>query len=178
MSNLPQVIDTDAFARIEEVAKLHLQNKTPYQIGKELGIKTIEAKQAIAQWQEIVQNDMNSRDAARDYLNDMVHRYEELMREARDNLANLKSMSFDEKISAQINTTLKLIGELDAKRVEFLQKAGLLDASDLGDELAEREEREALIIDVMKNTLCENCKNNVGLRIEEVMAADTVVYNN
>lgn len=155
------IIDSDAFKFMEDVAKLHLRNRTPYQIAREMGCKVVEAKAAIAQWEMVVRNDMDAKDAAKDHLNAMVKRYELLMREAQDNLDNLKDMAFDEKVSAQINATLKSIADFDAKRVDLLQKAGLLDAHDLGDELAEREDREAKILNILRNDLCDNCKHHV-----------------
>jgi len=155
------IVDSEAFKFIEDVAELHLKNKSPYQIARELGCKVVDARAAIAQWQEIVRSDMDSRDAARDHLNDMVQRYELLMAEARSNLDNLNDLSFDEKVSAQINATLKNIAEFDKTRVDLLQKAGILDNNDLGDELAEREEREQIIISILQNDLCPDCKQVV-----------------
>lgn len=159
---LPAVIDTDAFDRIKEVADLYVQGVTsPYTISRRLGIKAVEARQAIEQWHEIIQNDPASQDEARDALNVMLQRYDKLLEEANENLKNLKSMIFDEKVSAQINATMKNIADFDAKRVDLLQKAGLLDAHDLGDELVEREEREALILGILRDDLCGDCKITV-----------------
>lgn len=162
------IIDSDAFKRMEEVAELHLKGKTPYAIAKQLKIKVVEAKHSIAQWQDIVNSDMSSRDAARDHLNAMVQRYDRLISESHDNLKNLQDMSFDEKVSAQINATLKNIADFDAKRVDLLQKAGLLDASDLGDELAEMEEKHQILIDILRNDLCEHCKPHVMHKLKRV----------
>jgi hypothetical protein len=164
MSEL-EVIDTPAFDRIKDVAELHLQSKSPYQISRALGIKVGEALEAIRQWQEIINNDMASRDAARDFLNTMVQRYEVLISEANDNLENIKSLEFNDKNANQINATLRLIADLDAKRVDLLQKAGLLDAADLGDELAMREEREAAVLDILRNDLCDHCQPVVRAKL-------------
>lgn len=167
--SLPAIIDTDAFARIEGVADLYSQGVTsPYTIARRLGIKVVEARQSIEQWHEIIREDADSRDAARDALNVMLQRYDKLLTEANDNLSNLKSMEFDEKVSAQINTTIKVIGDLDKTRVDLLQKAGLLENSDLGDELAEREEREAVIISILQNDLCEDCKYVVKNKLTQI----------
>lgn len=107
--------------------------------------------------QEIVRDDLEARDAAKDHLNDMVARYQYLMDEAQKNLDDLKALAFDEKVSAQINATLKNIADWDAKRVDYLQKAGLYDQGGLGDELAEREEREQQILQILRNDLCPDC---------------------
>ena len=162
------LIDSDAFAEIERVAELHVQGKTPYAIAKELGIKAVEAKKAIAQWQTMLQQDNEAKDVARDYLNRLVAHFDKLIEKSYENLDNLRLLSFDAQISAQINTTLKNLSEYEAKRVDLLQKAGLLDASDLGDELAERERREAILIDILRNHLCDDCKQEVAVQLGKV----------
>lgn len=167
--SLPAVIDTDAFDFIERVAKLYTEGVTsPYTIARRLNIKVVEARHAIEQWQEIIRNDADAQDAARDALNVMLQRYDILLTEANKNLQDLKGLSFDEKISAQINTTIKTIGDLDKTRVDLLQKAGLLDAHDLGDEIVERENREKMILDILRNDLCDNCKVVVRDKISKL----------
>lgn len=163
------VIESDAFESMEKVAKLHLEGHSPYAIARRLSIKVVEAKASIEQWQEIVANDMDSRDAARDHLNDMVKRYDTLLVELNANLDNLKTLEYDEKVSAQINTTIKSIADVDAKRVDLLQKAGLYDAGSLGDEIAVREQREALILSVLRNDLCPDCRKATMLKVKYLM---------
>lgn len=162
------VIESDAFRQMEKVAERHLMGHSPYKIARDLHIKVVEARAAIEQWQEVVNKDMQSRDAARDHLNAMVRRYDNLIAEANVNLDNLKSLEYDEKVSAQINSTIKTIGDLDKVRVDLLQKAGLLDAHELGDELAEREAREEAIINILRNDLCENCRMDVARKLQSL----------
>lgn len=176
---VPAIVDTDAFKMLEKVADLAMQGKSEYQIGRALQIKAVEARAYMRQWQELLNEDMASRDAARDHLNTMVARYERLIEQSNENLDNLKAMVFDEKVSAQINSTLKNIADFDAKRVDLLQKAGLLDAHDLGDELAEREQREEMLLNILRNDLCDDCRMVVARRLQEVtnVVEATVVYD-
>jgi hypothetical protein len=167
--SLPAIIDTDTFEFIEKVAGLYTQGVTsPHTIARRLGIKVVEARSAIEQWQEIIRHDSDAQDAARDALNVMLQRYDILLTEANQNLNDLKGLAFDEKISAQINTTIKTIADLDKTRVDLLQKAGLLDANELGDELAEREERETMILGILKNDLCHECRITVRDKISKL----------
>jgi hypothetical protein len=156
------IIDSNAFEKIMEVANLYADGVTsPYTIARRLNIKVVEAKAAIEQWHEMIRTDIDSSDVAKDALNVMLQRYDKLLEEANKNLKDLQGLAFDEKVSAQINATLKNIADFDAKRVDLLQKAGLLDAHELGDELAEREEREAMIIGILQHDLCDDCKEVV-----------------
>lgn len=165
---LPSVIDSTAGQQILDVAELAAKGWKPMHISKELGIPFAAVKKNIEMWEEILRNDLESRDAARDYLNRMVDSYDTLLKKSHENLDNLKDMRFDEKISAQINATLKNIADFEAKRVDALQKAGLLDAHDLGDELAEREEREAQLIKILRDDLCQNCKMVVATKLQSL----------
>lgn len=151
------VVDSDGFAFVQEVWALHLKNKSPYVIARTLSCKVVDAKRAIETMQSILQDDAESRDVAKDYLHDMIERYTMLMDEAQQNLDDLKALSFDEKVSSQINATLKNIADFDKTRVDLLQKAGLYDTGGLGDELAEREEREQQILQILRNDLCPAC---------------------
>jgi hypothetical protein len=162
------VIESDAWESIEKVVELHLQGKSPRAIAMKLGIKVVEATNAINQWREVVNNDMESRDSARDSLNAMVARYDHLISRLNDNLDNLQSLEFDEKISAQINATLKNIGDLDKVRVDLMQKAGLLESADLGTELAEREAREEALINILRNDLCPECRLVVAEKLQSL----------
>lgn len=165
---LPSVIDSTAGQQILDVAELAGKGWKPMAISKELGIPFAAVKKNIELWEEILRNDIESKDAARDYLNRMVDSYDTLLKKSHENLDNLKNMSFDEKVSAQINATLKNIADFEAKRVDALQKAGLLDSHELGDELAEREQREAQLIEILRNDLCNNCKSVVAVKLQSL----------
>lgn len=145
-----------------------LKGTSEYTVARRLGLKVVEVKSLWSEYKERINSDSLARDAARDHLNLMVKQYDELIYKANENLDNLENMPFDEKISGQINTTIKTIGELQSKRVDALQKAGLLDAHDLGDELAEREEREEMIIGILKDDLCSPCKIVVRDKISKL----------
>lgn len=155
------VIEDDPFKDMEEVAKLMMKGYSEYQVARRTEFKVVEVKALWAQYRERLAADPLARDAARDHLNMMVRQFDELIKGLHENLDNLETLDYDEKVSAQINTTTKNIGELQAKRVDLLQKAGLLEAGELGDELAEREEREAMIIKILQHDLCANCQDHV-----------------
>lgn len=166
MSNLPAVVDSEAFEHIKKVADLYVQGVTsPFTLGRRLNMKVTEVRTALEQWHLMIQHDEASQDAAREALDVMLQRYDVLLVEANDNLTNLKTLEYDEKISAQINATIKAIADLDKTRVDLLQKAGMFERGDLGDELAEREEREAMILKILREDLCGICRDVVRDKI-------------
>jgi hypothetical protein len=173
------VVDSEPFKEMEAVAKIMLKGHSEFKAARDLGLKVVEVKALWQNYKERLDNDMMAKDAARDHLNLMVKQYDDLIQKLHANLDDLSRLDYDEKISAQINATTKNIADFQAKRVDLLQKAGLLDAHDLGDELAEREEREALLINILRNDLCPECRMTVARRLQEVTntVEATVVYN-
>jgi uncharacterized protein YpbB len=163
------IVTSDAWEQVEKVAELHVQGISPYTIARRLHIKVIEAKAAIETWQEVINNDIDSRDAARDYLNKLVAHFDKLIEKSYENLNNLEHMDFDEKVSAQINATLKNIADYESKRVDLLQKAGLLDGADLGDEIANLEEQRDMIMHILRNELCSVCRDHVKDKVKAVV---------
>lgn len=156
------IIESDAFEHIKKVSDLYVEGVTsPFTIARRLNMKVVEVRSALEAWHEIIQNDADSKDMARDALHVMLERYDKLLVEANENLQNLKDLEYSVNTSAQINATLKNIADFDAKRVSLLREAGLLDAGELGDELAEREQREHQILEILKNDLCPECQLSV-----------------
>lgn len=167
MSEL-SVYDGDAFKQMEEVAKHMLKGHSEFKTARDLGIKVVEVKALWVSYKERLDQDLYARDAARDHLNLMIVQYDELITALHDNYKDLESMAFDEKVSAQRNTTARNIADMQAKRVDLLQKAGLLDQGDLGDELAEREKQEQYLIDILRNDLCPECQSVVAVKLQKI----------
>lgn len=162
------VYDGPAFKQMEEVATHMLKGHSEFKTARDLGMKVVEVKALWGAYKERLEQDSYARDAARDMLNLMVVQYDELIVKLHENYKDLEDLKYDEKVSAQRNTTARNIADMQAKRVDALQKAGLLDQGDLGDELAEREKQEAYLIDILRNDLCAECQAVVAVKLQKV----------
>lgn len=162
------VADGDRFDLMEKVAALRLTGKSDTAVAKELGLKRVVAIELFEEYKSIVRQDADSRDMAREHLDMMVKHYDRLIEKSYEVYKNLEYMSFDEKIAAQMNTTLKNISEYESKRVDALQKAGLLEGAEIGDEMAAMEEKHQIIINILKDDLCAICKPNVMSKLKRV----------
>lgn len=167
MSEL-SVVGGDPFKEMERVASHMLKGHSEFKTARDLSLKVVEVRSLWGAYKERLENDSYSRDAARDHLNLMIVQYDELLVQLHDNLKALDGLVYDEKISAQKVATARTIADLQAKRVDLLQKAGLLDAGDLGDELAEREKQEAALVDILRNDLCDDCRAVVAVKLQKV----------
>lgn len=162
------VFDGPAFKQMEEVATIMLKGHSEFKTARDLGLKVVEVRALWDAYKERLEQDSYARDAARDMLNLMVVQYDELIVGLHQNLKDLETLEYDEKISNQRVSTARAIADFQAKRVDALQKAGLLDQGDLGDELAEREKQEAQLIDILRNDLCPECQAVVAVKLQKI----------
>lgn len=171
-----EIYEAEPYRQMEEVAKRIMKGHSELKVARDLGIKVAEVKSQWGQYKDLLHNSL-AVDAARDQLNVMVEQYNDLISKLYVNLDDLEELRYDDKISAQINTTTKNIGELLAKRVDLLQKAGVLEGADMGAELAEMEEKQEILIDILRNDLCEVCQATVARRLKEVTGQVESVRN-
>ncbi len=164
--SLPAIIDTEDFHLMEEVVELmrkHGGSET--KVARELKIPRKDVISLHQQYRDLLINDSEARDMARDHLNLMVKHYDGLIAKFYDLIEDLESISFGHMVAGQISGALKAIADLEKSRLDALQKAGLLEGADLGDELAERERREQVLIEILRNDLCNVCRGVVAQKL-------------
>lgn len=177
MSIVP--FDSDRFEMMEQVAVLRMQGHTDNAISKELNIPRKQVKELFTEYKDVLVKDSESRDRAKDALNVMVEHYDHLIKESYEILENLKQESFSHQIAAQMTAVLKNVADLEAKRLDAWQKAGLLDNSELGDELVEMEQKTQMLIGILRNDLCNNCRKVVAEKLQRAtnVVEAVVVYD-
>lgn len=169
MSIVP--VESDRFTMMEKVAEASWRLPNPTAIAKELGIQRKVVIELLDDYKTALASDQEARDMARDHLNMMVKHYDSLIAKFYDLIEEIDSLSFSHQVAAQKNSALKAIAELDAKRVDALQKAGLLDSAELGDELAKWEEEKDMMLSVLRD-LCNVCQPKVANRIAKLRGND------
>lgn len=164
----------------DSVIDMYLKGMNPTQISKHVSMQRKDVIKLITQWREAVNNDTASRDVARDALNKMVEHYDRLIKRFYDLVEDIdKQILTDNNLSPQMANqkrgTLDSVAALEAKRVDLLQKAGIMDNSDLGDELAKMEEDKKMILDILRYDLCPVCKPSVMDKIGQMTGRVEVV---
>lgn len=166
---------------MERIADLKFQGYSETQIAKQLEMKRKDVIILFDEYKDILTSDSEARDMARDHLNQMVKHYDSLIRKFYELVEEINLLNFSHQVAAQKNAALKAIADLEAKRLDALQKAGLLDSAELGDELAEMEEKHAILISILRDDLCFDCKQRVGDKLSRVTnqaeAIDVEVVN-
>lgn len=140
--------------------------RNPTALSKRLGLKRAEVLELIDEYKAIIRDDVEVKERAKEALVEadnalslVIQRMYETVEQA-DDAGDLKTKA----------TLLKNIADVDIKRVETLQKAGLYDDAALGDELAEMEEKQQILISILKEVSlhCDNCKFEVARRLRKV----------
>lgn len=179
MTDLVKLTDLERWKKMEEVAELKFQGLGDLTVARQLNLKMAQVKELHKDYRETLAKDSESRDRARDQLNLMVRHYDLLIKKLYDLIDELEQENLTAAVAAQRLGAVKQIGEFESRRVELMQRAGVLDANDLGDELAKMEEQRDVILDVLRHELCPACRAKVMQRITAVsnQAEVVVVYD-
>jgi hypothetical protein len=173
MSIIPE--ESARFSMMEQVAERTMKGLSATAISKELDIPRKQVLTLQEDYRTALANDQDARDMARDYLHQMAKHYDKLIEKFYDLIDDIDLLSFNHQVAAQKNAALKAIAELDAKRLDSYQKAGLLDSAELGDELAEMEEKQQILIDILRSDLCPDCQKRISYKLSQVTGqAETI----
>lgn len=164
------IVSTEShrFEQMEKVADLSMKGKSATAISKELGIPRKEVMVLQEDYRTALANDAEARDMARDHLNMMVKHFDKLIKKLYELVDEIDSLDFGHQVAAQKNAAIRSIADLEAKRLDALQKAGLLDSAELGDELADMEEKQDILINILRNDLCPSCQMRVANKLSRV----------
>jgi uncharacterized protein with PIN domain len=65
---------------------------------------------------------------------------------------------------------LKLIADVEQKRIDMLQKAGVIEKNEMADQILETERKQEVLVSILRDVTssCPNCKQEVARRLSEV----------
>lgn len=172
--------DEPKFEEQAKVIELYAQNVNPTEIARQVKIRRVDVLHHIDEWKKTAVGSDVMKAQVEEFIASMSEHFGVLIRKAHEVIdevdddngyeAKGRSGMLGQKIAA-----IKTLSELEAKRIDILQKSGLLEAADLGDELAEMEEQKDILLDILKTELCTVCKPKVMKRLAGEMGKDTVV---
>lgn len=132
---------------VNAVATEYLKGLTPTEISQELSIPRVRVMSLLKDWREMVSDNQAIHARARELLAGMDQHYGILISktyeviESADQTANLQAKT----------TAIKLIADIEAKRLDMLHRAGLLDNREIAEELARMEQKHEVIINLLKS---------------------------
>ncbi len=158
---------------INKVVEKYLQGSEPTQISKDLALPRQKVVAHINQWKLMAADNAAIRARAKEALvvadthyNKLISKAYEVIDEATT-IANLGAKT----------AGIKLVLDIESKRIDMLQKAGLLENKELADEMLEIERRQDILKDILKDIAAEHpeVRDKIMRRLSEVSKNQEVI---
>lgn len=156
----------DHFDRMNKVVSELLKGNNPTQIAALTGFKRADVVELIDEWKQVIHNDTASRERAKEAISGADQHYAMLIKEAWKTVE-------DADQAGQLNvkaTALKLIADIEGKRIGMLQEVGLLDNAEIAGQIAETEKKQEILVKILKEVTatCPKCKIDVAKRLSQI----------
>ena len=151
---------------VNAVATQYLKGLDTADIAKTLDIPRNRVVDLLNDWRKMAANNEAIHARAREALVGADQHYSSLINKAyevidsADSTANLNAKT----------TAIKLIADIEAKRLDMLHRAGLLDNKEIAEELAEMERKHEVLIDILKEIASKypNIRTEIMNRLSQV----------
>lgn len=156
----------DHFDRMNMVVSELLKGNNPTQISTLTGFKRAEVVELIDEWKSVVHNDTAARDRAKEAISGADQHYAMLIKEAWKTVEDADQAG---QLSVK-SGALKLIADIEGKRIGMLQEIGLLDNAELATQIADTERKQDILIKILKEVTatCPKCKMEVAKRLSQI----------
>lgn len=175
---MPRELDTlDRIEQMNTVVAALLKGDNATAIARNTGLKRAQVLDYIDEWKALAQNNKTIQARAQEALVGMDEHYSMIIRELWGVLEEA-DMNNDLKTKT---TALKSLADVEGKRVDLLQKAGLMDNQHIGDEVVEMERKHEILISILREVTsdCPHCKVEVARRLSKVTGeTETIVVQN
>jgi hypothetical protein len=154
------------FDRMNKVVEELLKGNSATQIASITGFSRKEVVEFIDEWKSVVHNDSSLRDRAKEAISGADQHYAMLIKEAWKTVE-------DADQSGQLNVkagALKLIADIEGKRIGMLQDVGVLENNQLASQVAEAERKQEVLVKILKEvtSTCPKCKMEVAKRLSQI----------
>lgn len=167
----------DKFDKMNRVVEELLKGNNPTQIAKALELKRAEVIEMLELWRGLMHSDNGIRERAKEALAGADQHYAMLINRAWETVEQA-DVNADLRTKA---TALKLIADIEGKRIDMLQKAGLLENNELSAQLMETEKKQEILMSILKEVTsdCQHCKYEVAKRLSQAtgQAQEVVIVN-
>ena len=166
----------DKFDKMNRVVEELLKGNNPTQIAKQLEMRRAEVLEVLDTWRGLIQSDQGIRERAKEALAGADQHYAMLIKRAWETVEQAD-------INNQLNikaSALKLIADIEGKRIDMLQKAGLLENNEMATQILETERKQEILTEILRDVTskCNHCKVEVARRLGEVTnKAEVIVIN-
>ena len=164
--------------QVNRVVEKYLQGSEPTQISKELAIPRQTVVSYINEWRMMASDNAAIRARAKEALAGADQHYNKLIQKAYEVIEDATTTA---NLSAK-TSAIKLVLDIESKRIDMLQTAGLLENKELAEEMLEIERKQEVLVNILKDVAAEHpeIRDEIMRRLSSV-AKDkeviTVVHN-
>jgi sugar-specific transcriptional regulator TrmB len=160
---------------VNQVASEYLKGFDASQISNALDIPRPRVMALLNDWRSMVSNNQAIHARAKEALAGADQHYSSLIRktyeviDSADSSANLTAKT----------TAIKLIADIESKRLEMLQKAGLLDNKEIAEQIIEMERKHDILIKILKDIASSHpeIREEIMKRLSEIQTEVIVIDN-
>ncbi len=138
--------------QVNQVVEEYLKGSDPTQISKDLAIPRQRVVAYIDEWKVSASNNAAIRARAKEALAAADTHYSKLISKSYE---VIDEATMTNNLSAK-TTAIKLVMDIESKRIDMLQKAGLLENKELADEMIEIERRQEVLVSILKDIASEH----------------------
>ena len=168
---IKQIMDNEIevagqFDQMNKVVEELLKGNTVNQIAKTLSLTRVQVESHVKVWKDMVHDNTAIRDRAKEALAGADGHYNMLIKEAWD-VINEAGVASELGVK---NAAIKLVADIESKRIDMLNKAGVLEDSSMADQILESERKQDILIGILRDVTssCDKCKWEVAKRLSEV----------
>ena len=164
------------FDQMNKVVEELLKGNTPAQIARNLELTRVQVDTHISTWKELVQDNTAIKARAKEALAGADEHYSMLIKEA---WRTVEQADVQDALNVKAQS-LKLIADIEAKRIDMLNKAGVLENDSMADQILESERKQEFLIGILRDVTssCDHCKWEVSKRLSQVTGqVEAVIVN-
>ncbi len=171
MSNEQKIVEH--LDEVNKVVEKYLQGIDPTQISKELNMARTKVVSHIKEWQIMAADNAAIRARAKEALVAADTHYNKLIKQAYEVIDDATTTA---NLSAK-TTAIKLVLDIESRRIDMLQKAGLLENKELAEEMIEIERRQEILVNILKDIASEHpeVRDKIMRRLSDASKSTEVV---
>jgi len=137
---------------VNRVVEEYLKGSDPTRISKDLAIPRTRVVAHLDEWKKMASDNTVIRARAKEALAAADAHYNKLINKAYEVIE-------DATTTANLNAKtagIKLVMDIESKRIDMLQKAGLLENKELAEEMVEIEKRQEVLVGILRDIASSN----------------------
>lgn len=159
--------------QVNKVVAKYLEGNDETKISKVLNIPRQKVVAFLNEWRSMAANNAAIRERAREALVAADTHYNKLIGQAYEVIDEATTTA---NLSAK-NAAIKLVLDIESRRIDMLQKAGLLENKELAEEMMEIENRQEILMGILKDIASEypEIRDKIMRRLSEAAKGKEVI---